>query len=109
MRAGLDWSLASLVQSDITSAESFNKTLITAQGSFYTLLLAAVYIPAAYTILKTASLLPTTDDAKKNETLSSKGLAMTAPSIREYLPRLGVMLLPFLVGPIAELAKHVFA
>ena len=108
MKAGLDWSVASLVQSDTTSAESFNMTLITAQGSFYTLLLAAVYSPAAYTILKTANLLPTADITKKNETLSSKGLAMTAPSIREYLPRLGVMLLPFLVGPIAELAKHIF-
>lgn len=108
MKTGMDWSLATLVQNDVASAETFNKTLITSQGSFFTLLLAAVYIPAAYIILRAADRLKTDDEPKKSETLSSHGLAMTAPSFKEYLPRLSVMLLPFLVGPIADLAKYVF-
>lgn len=108
LKAMLDWSVAFLVQSDVSAAQSINQTLVTAQGTFFTLLLAAVYIPAAYIILKQANSLSAPTETNKSEVIANKGLGNTFTSFKEFVPRLTVMLLPFLVGPVADLAKNLF-
>jgi hypothetical protein len=79
--------------------------IVNALGIYYTLLLAAVYVPAALVLrgrvqaLVVASGVP---PEKREEFLKARGLAL---SYAQYLPRLVAILSPLLAGPFAELLK----
>ena len=105
MSAVTQWTLAFISQDAIDAAKSFYITLSSVTGGFNSLILAAVYLPAAYILQRRAQLLakelPLPPD-KQEETLKSKGLTF---SFRESLPRVLAILGPLLAGPIGELFK----
>jgi len=103
MSAVTQWTLAFISPENVEAARSFYITLASVAGGFNSLILAAVYLPAAYILQKRAKLfakeLP---PVEQKEMLESKELTF---SLKESLPRIIAILGPLLVGPIGELFK----
>ena len=97
------WSLAYTPQDDaIDTARNFVTSLLTLEGGFYTLVLAAAYFPAALVLQRRAQLLVGTslDETEKEIKLKEHGMNF---SLKESLPRILAILGPFLTGPVADL------
>ena len=97
------WSLAYTAQDDaIETARNFVTSLLTLEGGFYTLVLAAAYFPAALVLQRRAELLagPSLDETEKEIKLKEHGMNF---SLQESLPRILAILAPFLTGPVADL------
>jgi hypothetical protein len=108
LSTGYTWALYFLTPETAKSAEGFFNTLTTTIGGFFTMLLAAIYLPTAYIIHKRAQAVIQGDKsiaaAAKDEEMEKKGFKF---SVSETLPRLLAILAPFLTGPIADLLKNV--
>jgi hypothetical protein len=112
MRVLLDWLQGSILQEELgKSVDDFSKVFITFQGVLYTLLLAAVYLPARQIIADCARNLPVNEAEKKDreEKLAAAGFgpSETIP-FKDYLPKAAALLAPMLIGPVAELVKKIF-
>jgi hypothetical protein len=97
-----EWALAYTPQDGaIETARNFVASLLTLDGGFYTLVLAAAYLPAALLLYRRAQLLigPSLDEAEKESKLKEYGLSF---SLKESLPRILAILGPFLTGPAAD-------
>jgi hypothetical protein len=103
MSAVTQWTLAFISPDNVEAAKSLYISMASVVGGFNSLILAAVYLPAAYILQKRAQLfakeLPL--DTQK-EVLESKEFTF---SLREALPRVLAILGPLLIGPIGELFK----
>jgi hypothetical protein len=102
------WALAYTPQDDaIETARNFVTSLLTLEGGFYTLVLAAAYLPAALVLQRRAQLLvgPSLDEAEEETKLKEYGMNF---SLKESLPRILAILGPFLTGPVAELLTGKF-
>ena len=105
LSAVYQWSLAFISQNDLEAAKVFTSSLVTDTGGFFTLIIASVYIPAAYIINRRAELLVMESDLElkeKEEILNDQKINF---SFKDSLPRLLVILGPLLAGPIGELIK----
>lgn len=103
-RCLFQWSLAFLSREEQPQkiAQSFFAGIVAVDGGFYTMLLAAVYLPAALIVrARTEQLaaLPA-EESDRAKTLKEHGLDF---SFSEALPRLLAILAPLLAGPIGEL------
>ena len=99
------WSLAFISPDAIEAAKSFYLSLSSVVATFFSLILAAAYLPAAYILLRRAQLLAgelPLPPNKQEEMLKSKGLTF---SLGESLPRVLAIFGPLLAGPIGELFK----
>ena len=107
LSTGYAWAMYFLTTETAKSAEGFFTTLTTTIGGFFTILLAAIYLPTAYIIHKRARAVIQGDDSvaagAKDEEMEKKGFKF---SFSETLPRLLAILAPFLTGPIADLLKN---
>jgi hypothetical protein len=103
------WSLAYTSQEAraAKTAASFVSNLLTVEGGFYTLVLVAVYLPAAFVLQRRASLLDKlpTEEPEKEKKLQEYGMTF---SFKESLPRILAILGPILVGPIGEFLNRGF-
>lgn len=104
----LNWG-GSFLPAATPPAVSESATLITGivntLGIYYTILLAAVYAPAALVLRRRANALASQQPPEKqDEWLKARGLAL---SFTEYLPRVVAILAPLLAGPVADLVKSV--
>jgi hypothetical protein len=99
-----DWSLAFILRDEqaIKVAGNFYSNLLIAEGGFFTLILAAIYLPAAILLRMRASVLKDLpeDNLAKEKLLKDYNLSF---SFTESLPRLLAISSPLLVGPIGEL------
>jgi hypothetical protein len=105
MSAVSQWTLAFIAPDAVDAAKSFYVTLSSITGGFNSLIIAAIYLPAAYILQMRAQLIAKElhlPPDKQEETLGSKGLTF---SFREALPRILAILGPLLAGPIGELFK----
>lgn len=93
VNAFLDWSLSYLNPNEAIfgSLIDIASAIVLSQGIFYTLMLAAVFLPAFY-ILSINGLSPTTGFEDKVKSFVSEGI-----------PKALAILGPFLTGPIAQL------
>lgn len=83
-----------------------NSSIITLQGSFYTLMLTALYLPAALLLRYRARQLATAQPPEEQESwLQKHGLTL---SFTDYLPRILAILGPLMAGPIGELLGRAF-
>lgn len=99
------WALAfvALDETQAKALESFVASLVADVGGFFTLILAVVYIPAAYIIHKRAQMLAEKSRLsthKSEAILKNKGLTFSFVS---SLPSSFMILSPTLVGPIGDL------
>jgi cbb3-type cytochrome oxidase subunit 3 len=108
----LDWLQTFILQVNVrNSVDEFSKVLISFQGVFYTLLLAAVYLPARKIIFDRAKTLPISkaDEADKQSKLETAGfISATTTPFKDLLPRIAALLAPLLIGPIADLVGKIF-
>ncbi len=97
-KAIFQWSLAFISRDEhiVKAAENFLAGLLAFDGGYYTLLLAALYLPAA-SILGNRAAQIAENDSKR---LKRYGLNF---SVAESLPRMFAILGPLLAGPIVEL------
>jgi hypothetical protein len=113
----LDWHKAFLSTENnnafINLYDNFTKTLFSVEGGFFTLLLASVYLPAAYIVRLKSSELALTDEngnvlsiSAKEQILKERGLIF---SLGDFAPRLLVILSPLITGQIGELFKYLAA
>lgn len=103
MSAVTQWTLAFISPDALDAAKSFYISLASVAGGFNSLILAAVYLPAAYILQRRAQLLAEALPLEKQEEiLGSNELTF---SLKESLPRILAILGPLLVGPIGELFK----
>jgi hypothetical protein len=102
------WSLAYTSQEEnlAESARNFVSSLLTLDGGFYTMVLAAAYLPAALVLQRRTNLLVNlpVEETEKEKKLKEYGLTF---SLTESLPRILAILGPFLVGPVGELFNRV--
>lgn len=84
----------------------FLSGILAIEGGFYTLVLVAVYLPAAVVLQRRARVLDAlpVDEAEKEKQLQQYGLSF---SFTESLPRILAILGPTLVGPVGELLNRV--
>ena len=102
------WSLAYTPQDDtLETARNFVAALLTLDGGFYTLVLAAAYFPASFVLHRRAEVLvgPTLEQAETESKLKVYGLSF---SLKDSLPRILAIMAPFLTGPLAELVSGKF-
>jgi hypothetical protein len=104
IRAVHQWALAYMPRSEaaIKTAETFFSNLLAMDGGFFTMLLAAAYLPSAFIVRWQAEQinnLPTADTDKEKE-LQKYHLTF---SFTESLPKIIAILGPILAGPIGEL------
>jgi hypothetical protein len=104
------WSLAYTSQEAEAAkiAGNFVSSLLTIDGGFYTLVLAAAYFPAALVLQRRANLLANlpVEEAEKEKKFREYGLTF---SFTESLPRNLAVLGPLLVGPVGELLTAMLA
>jgi hypothetical protein len=104
IRSMYQWSLAFILMDEqaIKVADSFYSDLLSAEGGFFTLILAAVYLPAAFILRNRAESLDGLPEpnADKEKLLQDYNLTF---SFTESLPRLLVILGPLLTGLIGNL------
>lgn len=96
------WSLAYTPQDDaIETARNFVASLLALDGGFYTLVLAAAYLPAALVLHRRAQYLvgPSLDETAQEGKLKEYGLNF---SLKESLPHVLAIAGPLLTGPVAE-------
>jgi hypothetical protein len=99
------WSLAFISPDAIEAAKSFYLSLSSVVATFFSLILVAAYLPAAYILLRRAQLLAgelPLPPNQQEEMLKSKGLTF---SLGESLPRVLAIFGPILAGSIGELFK----
>jgi hypothetical protein len=98
------WSLAYISQDEaiIGVARDFVSSLLTLEGGFYTLVVAAGYFPAVFVLQRRAQLLfdESVDEVEKEKKLQEFGITF---SFKESLPRILAILGPLLTGPIGDL------
>jgi hypothetical protein len=82
-------------------AMSFVSNLLSVEGGFYTLVLIAVYVPAAFVLQKRTAYLNELpiDDTERAKLLSQHRMTF---SFTESLPRILAILGPVLAGPIGQ-------
>ncbi len=104
MRSLFNWSIAFIPQTaqDIEVADIFNSGILSAEAGFYTLILAAVYLPAAFILQERAHSITvgSNEEAEKDRILTGASLTF---SFTESLPRILAILAPLLAGPVGEL------
>lgn len=110
VRSLYQWSLAFVLRDDqaIKAAEGFFSILLAAEGGYFTLVLAAVYLPAAFILRHRADSLPgmPEDEEKKDEVLKKYDMNF---SFSHSLPRVVAILGPLLAGPVGELFSRLVA
>lgn len=97
-KALLQWAFTFTPREEhlVKAADSFTAALVAFDGGYYTLLLAALYLPAAFMLRRQAGQLVDYDP----KTLEPYGLNF---SFTESLPRMFAILGPLLAGPVGEL------
>lgn len=104
IRSVYQWSLAfgSRESEAVKVAEGFFSMLLAVEGGYFTLVLAAVYVPAAFILRHRAELVSgmPEPEAEKEEELKHYNLSF---SFLQSLPRIAAILGPLLAGPVGEL------
>jgi len=102
-KAIYQWSLAYTSQEPgpAKTASDFLASILAMEGGFYTLVLVAVYLPAAFVLQRRARVLDTlpVEESEKEKQLQQHGLTF---SFTESLPRILAILGPTLIGPVGE-------
>jgi len=100
------WTLAYVAPGAWPAVKSFDAVVVFITGGFYTLVLIAIYLPAALILAARAraevSKLPAVSSYQRDRMLRQKGLSM---SFKNMVPRLIALLAPLLAGPLGELLK----
>ena len=109
MGALAQWTLSFISLNAVEAAQNFNSTVVAVAGGFNTMVLAAVYLPAAYILQRRARLEVMRSSLKlkpedREKMLKDQGLTF---SFRESLPRVAAILGPLLAGPIGDLVKNI--
>ncbi|MFY9621635.1 MAG: hypothetical protein WAM70_19765 [Pyrinomonadaceae bacterium] len=97
------WALSFVSPGAVEAVQTLNTGVISTTGGFYTLITAAVYLPAAYILQRRAKFLVQQQGQpadNQKETLDKAGLTF---SFKETAPRVLAILGPLLAGPIADL------
>jgi len=107
IRSVFNWSVAFLMRDEqvIKIADKFFSDLTAIEGAYFTLILALVYLPAAFILQKRAeslSDLPTLE-TEREKVLTDYGLGF---SLTQSLPRVLAILGPLLAGPVGELLSR---
>lgn len=102
------WAVTFIAQDTeiINNANSFFTTLLSAEGGYFTLTLAVVYLPAAYILQRHADVLI---ESEKDETVRQEMQKKYNFnfSFLESLPRLLAILGPLLAGSVGELIVRI--
>lgn len=102
-KAIYQWSLAYVPQDGaLEAARNLLDAFLTLDGGFYSLVLAAVYLPAALILHRRAQVLVESSLGEPEQETKLKEFGLNF-SLRESLPRLLAIIAPFLTGPIAQL------
>ena len=106
----LNWGGSFLPAADTAAGKQVSTLvtgIVTALGIYYTILLAAIYLPAAMVLRSRALSLADVNGQppeKQDEWLKARGLALT---YTEYVPRLVAIIAPLLAAPVGSLVKAV--
>jgi hypothetical protein len=108
MSAVTQWTLAFIPPDATDAAKSFYLTLSSVTGGFNSMILAAVYLPAAYILQRRAQLLAKELSLSPEEKEKIMGSKESTFSIKESLPKILAILGPLLAGPIGDLFTKAF-
>jgi hypothetical protein len=103
-----EWTLAYTPQdAALETARNFVASLLALDGGFYTLVLAAAYLPPALVLQRRAQLVvgPSLEEQEQEIKLKEYSLNF---SLKDSLPRILAILGPFLTGPAADLITSNF-
>ncbi|MBC8031848.1 MAG: hypothetical protein H7Z16_17325 [Pyrinomonadaceae bacterium] len=105
MRTVAQWSLAFIPPEGQKAAATLFSGLMTIEAGLLTLVLAAVYLPAAFILQTRAESLPDLPETEpeREKVLQNYDLAFSLP---QSLPRIAAILGPVLVGPIGEMVSR---
>jgi hypothetical protein len=106
MQAVMDWVLAFLEPDDAEALGGLTSTLSSVIGAFYSLVLAAVYLPAAYVLKTRAEAAIDTSGATEEVKGKIRESTVFSQSLNAVLPRLAALLGPLLAGPFAALLER---
>ena len=101
-KAIFQWSFAYTQDPTDEIAGNFVASLLTMDGAFYTLVMAAAYFPAALVLQRRTQLLvdSSVDEAEREVKFKEYGMNF---SLKESLPRILAVMGPFLTGPVGDL------
>lgn len=104
IRSVQQWSLAFMLRSEqtIKTAENFFSNLLAVEGGFFTLVLAAAYLPAAFIVRWQVEQIQGLPEAEAEKEKSLQNYHLTF-SFNEALPKIIAILGPILAGPVGDL------
>jgi uncharacterized membrane protein HdeD (DUF308 family) len=105
IRSLLSWSKTFIPQTSTEIADIFTSGVLNTSGGLYTMILAAVYLPAAFILQRRARSLTVRreDEAEKEKILKESNLTF---SFTESLPRIAAIVAPLMAGPVGELLSR---
>jgi hypothetical protein len=106
MQAVGDWAVTFVKPTEATVLASTGTTLRGVMGAYFSLVLAAVYLPSAYVLRARAAALIAEAEVPpevKEEAVARAGLSV---SLGDAVPRVAAILAPLLAGPIGTLLQQ---
>lgn len=103
MQAVMDWVLSFVSPEDAAVLSGLTGVLSSVMGAFYSLVLAALYLPSAYVLRERAEAVIA--DARVPDEVAEKIRkgALPSTSLNTAVPRIAALLGPLLAGPFANL------
>lgn len=106
MQAVMDWVLTFLEPGDAEALGGLTSTVSSVIGAFYSLVLAAVYLPAAHVLKTRAEAAIDGSGAAEEVKDRIRESTVFSQSLNAVLPRLAALLGPLLAGPFAALLER---
>jgi hypothetical protein len=106
MQAVMNWVLAFVTAEDAEALAELLGTVPSVVGAFYSLVLAAVYLPTAYILRARAEKVITDAEAPPEVKAEARGTTVLSHSLDTTLPRIAALLGPLLAGPFASLLER---
>lgn len=106
MQAVMDWVLTFLLPNDAEALKGLTSTVSGVISAFYSLVLAAVYLPAAYVLKTRAEAVIDTSGAAEEVKGKIREDTVFSQSLNAVLPRLAALFGPLLAGPFAALVDR---
>jgi hypothetical protein len=106
MNSTISWMQSFLTAGDEVILDSLRVTLVGVMGTFYTLVLACLYLPAVFILRARARGL--IEASAVPQEVSTAALQETdfSTSLKDVLPKVAALLGPVLAGPVGEFLKN---
>jgi hypothetical protein len=106
MNATISWMQSFLIAADEPTLDTLRTTLVGTIGTFYSLMLASLYLPAVFIVRERARGVIHAAAVPAKVKTAALGETNFSTSLKDVLPKIVALLGPVLAGPVGEFLKN---